>query len=709
MFKNLPIRWKVAILVIASVLITSGVITGLTILNIYQLSDDNIVRYRDKVFDERKNELRSAIEIAQKTIGSFYARTLPENARLEVEEKLFLQSDQLLHAIQSIYNSQKNNLTEEALKKSIIEVVKGSRYGKSGYFWINDLHPTMVMHPIKPELDGKDLSAFKDPKGKLLFNEFVRVAKNQGKGFVDYLWPKPGFEEPQPKISYVFLFEPFGWVVGTGEYLENVTQELQKEAIQTISAMRLGKDQSNVFWINDLNTKMVIDPLHTELTGKDLSSAVDAKGNHHFSEFVKMAKTQKHGYVEYYEEHPKNKEIQPKISYVTVFEPWGWVIGTSLFTHDIEEEVTGIREFTHHNISETIMRFLVAIGIILVTLIFIQAFVIQHSIGKPLDLLTNTAKDLSEGEGDLTRQIYMDREDEIGLIADHINKFVRKLYYIVTKLHNASTTTSEIQNDIIGEAQMLSDVVAKQKVIIDESKELTDIMHRELDISEETALKTTEGIVSTYEVLQEMIDAVSNVVTEILKINENEKAMVSRVRALSEQTQSIKEVLKIIKDIADQTSLLALNAAIEAARAGDHGRGFSVVADSVRQLAEKTQKSVDSINLTINLIVDGVQEATEQMEENLEEVRIVSEMGENVIQSANETRVKTEKTIDMSKRASEKAVYIAFHVKELMNKMKDSVTSATENKEIAEKLKTTSEKLGHATVELNEQIRYFKV
>jgi methyl-accepting chemotaxis protein len=113
-------------------------------------------------------------------------------------------------------------LTDEAAKEAAKAAVKSLRYSGSEYFWINDMHPTMVMHPIKPELDGKDLTNNKDPAGTPLFVEFVRAVKTSGAGFVWYLWPKPGSETPVQKVSFVKGFEPWGWVIGSGVYVDNV-------------------------------------------------------------------------------------------------------------------------------------------------------------------------------------------------------------------------------------------------------------------------------------------------------------------------------------------------------------------------------------------------------------------------------------------------------------------------------------------------------
>jgi methyl-accepting chemotaxis protein len=116
------------------------------------------------------------------------------------------------------------DLSPEARQKQAFALIKALRYGPDNkdYFWVNDLHPRMVMHPYKPELDGQDLSENKDPNGKRLFVEFARVCKESGEGFVDYHWPKYGADKPQPKLSFVKLFKEWGWVVGSGLYIDEI-------------------------------------------------------------------------------------------------------------------------------------------------------------------------------------------------------------------------------------------------------------------------------------------------------------------------------------------------------------------------------------------------------------------------------------------------------------------------------------------------------
>jgi len=117
--------------------------------------------------------------------------------------------------------------TAEA-KKAAMKQVAALRYGQNDYFFINDMAPMMLMHPMRPELDGTDLSNNRDPNGKALFVEMVKVARRDGAGLVDYEWAKPGEKNPVPKISYVQLFEPWGWVIGSGIYVDDVEAEFQQ-------------------------------------------------------------------------------------------------------------------------------------------------------------------------------------------------------------------------------------------------------------------------------------------------------------------------------------------------------------------------------------------------------------------------------------------------------------------------------------------------
>jgi len=147
---------------------------------------------RRLIEEERRDKVRAAVQIAAGIVQRYGA---------EAEE---------------------GRLSEADAQRQALAEIKGLRYSGNEYFWVNDLQARMIMHPVKPELDGKDQSQNRDPDGVYIFREFAKVASTQGEGYVAYMWPKPGAEEPQPKVSYVIGYKPWGWVVGSGLYTDDV-------------------------------------------------------------------------------------------------------------------------------------------------------------------------------------------------------------------------------------------------------------------------------------------------------------------------------------------------------------------------------------------------------------------------------------------------------------------------------------------------------
>lgn len=165
-------------------------------------------------------------------VGAIIGLLLLTSMALWTERNLILQERQnavkqtveVAHSLVSYYQNlaAQSKMSESDARLAAIAAIKNLRYGDGEYIWINDMRPYMVMHPVKPALDGKDLSGIKDPTGKYLFNEFVNVVKAEHAGYVFYMWPKPGSDQPVPKVSYVKGFDSWGWVIGSGVYIDTV-------------------------------------------------------------------------------------------------------------------------------------------------------------------------------------------------------------------------------------------------------------------------------------------------------------------------------------------------------------------------------------------------------------------------------------------------------------------------------------------------------
>ena len=188
--------------------------------------------------------------------------------------------------------AQKGDVSAADAQKRAMARVAALRYGSNDYYWINDMHPKMVMHPIKPEMNGNDLSAYKDPNGKLLFVDFVDTVRKGGAGFVPYEWPKPGFEKPQPKLSYVVGFAPWNWVIGTGVYIDDVNAQTWASTRRSLIAA--GLILLFALAVSILVARSITGPLrHMTVAMNDLASgnlAVEVPGVGRGDEVGEMAK-----------------------------------------------------------------------------------------------------------------------------------------------------------------------------------------------------------------------------------------------------------------------------------------------------------------------------------------------------------------------------------------------------------------------------------
>ncbi|MGB1236671.1 MAG: methyl-accepting chemotaxis protein [Pseudomonadales bacterium] len=356
-------------------------------------------------------------------------------------------------------------------------------------------------------------------------------------------------------------------------------EQAQQQAIKTISDMRY--DDDNYVFISDLNANMIAHPVKPQLNGKNLSQTSDANGLKIFVEFAKVAARDGGGVVRYLWPKPGSDAAVEKISYVGQMEPWGWVIGTGVYTDDLE--AIFYEELLHAAV----------VLLLIFPVILLVSVAISKSITGPISQISTVMQRLAKG--DLTARVAYQSRDEIGALSKNLNITVDELSNLIRQVGRSCQQIKESTQSAAATTVQTFDGVKRQRERTEALAAAVEQMSQSVREVAQTATETADNSRSADQAAEEGRSIVESTISRINGVSGEMQGLLETIGQLEQDTEEVETILNVISNISEQTNLLALNAAIEAARAGDQGRGFAVVADEVRQLAMRTQESTAQI------------------------------------------------------------------------------------------------------------------
>jgi len=586
------IKYRIILLLVTTALIMGSILGGYNIYNVIVSEKTNVTQYRDTLYEQ-------------------FDRTV----KLEVQTAYSL--------VQDVYKKQQNNeYTPEEAQKIAADLVRNLRYDKENYFWIDTTNGTNVVLLGREASEGKSRYEAKDSQGKLFVQEFISKGTQTGGGYTDYTFAKPNETEALPKRSYTLLFEPYNWVIGTGN------------------------------WVDDID------------------KLVAAKQ------------------TEYKE------KAQKSIIYI-------------------------------------ILSILLALGVSLVA-----GTVLSNKISRQIAILADNANEIAKGNLNIG-QFENNSKDELGHLGRAFRTMTDNLIELVKHVSSSSKQVAASSQQLSAGAEQSAQAsqqvsTAIMEVSLGAEKQLNAVNETSASVqqmsagiqqmlenakivvlsSEKTSISASEGSQAIDKTMQQMVN-IERTVTDSADV----------VMNLGERSKEIGQIVDTISGIAAQTNLLALNAAIEAARAGEQGRGFAVVADEVRKLAEQSQEASKQIALLINGIQLDTQKAVLAMNEGTHQVKLGTEVAETAGQAFNEISGLVNQVSSQIGEISEEIQQMALGSERIVNSIADiystsreitgqtqTVSAATEQQSASvEEIASSSHILAKMAEELQETLRKFNL
>lgn len=472
---------------------------------------------------------------------------------------------------------------------------------------------------------------------------------------------------------------------------ELTREQAQARAAELLKALRHAGTE--YFWVNDESARLVMHPYLPNMVGKDMSGYRDPLGKAVFTEVVALAKAKGEGPLHYAATRANGaggKDYIPKVSYVKGFAPWGWVLGTGVYVEDIEREV-----------AEAQRRLLQGLAVA-VLLAGVMGVGFSRKVVRPVRQLADAAHRVATG--DLSVKVPVSSEDEVGRLGQAFNTMVGAIQEMVGGMVEVARATAADAERIGRSTEAMKRTAREQAEQLQRMAQAVEEMSRGVSQGAREARATAAAATESGRTAEEGSEAVehtSHKMTEIVEVVERSAQTVGRLQASS---QVVGQMLRLIQDVADETRMVALNTAIEAARVGEHGKGFGVVAVEVRKLAQRSREVAQQIGTLLQQNQEDTSAAASLMRQGTTKVRegltLSSSTGEalaRVLATAGETAERVSRLADENLRRSSAGESLAERMKGLSESSMATVEGVAQIAQAVEDLESRARHLREMT------------